>query len=112
MGAAGADRTVFDNRDPIRAAYRSDALRNDYFRRIGISLLQRTLEIGLGLEIERAGRIAKDKYFRALQNRPGDGYALLLTARQAHAPLGDGRIISVRSRFDKFGRLRGTRRHL
>ena len=50
----------------------------------------------LGIGVERAGRLVEDQDRRVLEQRPGDGDALALAARQRRAALADARCRSPR----------------
>lgn len=43
-------------------------------------LIQRLLDLQLGLRIQRCCRFIKNQYFRVMQNRPCNGQPLLFTA--------------------------------
>ena len=53
------------------------------------SAVERALDAGLGLHVERAGRLVEDQDRRVLEDGAGDGDALALAARQRGAALAD-----------------------
>ena len=58
-------------------------------------LVQRALDHDLGGVVKRRGGLVQDEYGRVLEEHAGDGQALLLPARQAHAALADHGVVAV-----------------
>ena len=50
---------------------------------------------GLGLDVERAGRLVEDQDRRVLEDGAGDGEALALAARQRGAALADDEVVAA-----------------
>ena len=72
--------------------------------------LQRVLDLALGEAVERRGRLVEHQDRRPLQDRAGDGDALLLAARQFEPALADLRVVAHRQRADEAVDLRALRR--
>src|SRR5690606_41755766 len=70
------------------------------------------LELGLdgflGAGVERGGGLVEDEDARALEERPRDGDALLLAARELEAALADLRLVLLRQRLDEVVDVRGA----
>jgi hypothetical protein len=67
------------------------------------------LDLLLGEGVERRGRLVEDEDRRALQDRAGDGDALLLAARELQAALAHGGVVALRQRRDEAVDLREAR---
>src|SRR5687767_4262573 len=73
-------------------------------------LRQSILNVLLRLGVKRSRGLIKDDDPGVFQNRPCDGYPLLLSAGELYAALADLRIVSLRERIDKAGSIRRIRR--
>ena len=74
--------------------------------------IQRLLDDRLVLRIDRGQRLVEDQDRRVAQQRPGDGDALALPARQPDAPLSDHGVVTLREPGDELVGVRGARRGL
>src|SRR5262245_38220954 len=70
------------------------------------SLIDGARELFGSLRIEAAGRLVEDQDLRPLEQRAGDGDALLLASGEAHAVLADRRLVALRQLLDHFERAR------
>lgn len=57
-------------------------------------------EVFCGVRVEVAGGFVEDQDFRPLEQGAGDGEALLLSAREAHAALADFGLVALGEFFD------------
>ena len=57
--------------------------------------LERVLDLPLGVAVERRGRLVEQQDRRRLQDRAGDGDALLLAARELQAALADLGVVAL-----------------
>ena len=71
--------------------------------------LQRGLHHAFAFGIKRAGGFVEQEQRRVFQHGPGDGDALALTARQAHAALAQKGVVVIRQRHDELVRKRRMR---
>ena len=58
-------------------------------------LLERRLDLALGVAVERRGRLVEDQDRRRLQDGAGDRHALLLAAGQFQPALADLGLVAV-----------------
>ena len=71
--------------------------------------IERLLDHGLVLRIDRGERFVEDQDRRVAQNRARDREALALPAGQARAALADHRLVTVGQRLDELVRVCGAR---
>ena len=82
MRAALDNDAVVEHDDLVGADHRRQAVRDDEGRAAAADPVEGVLDLLLGEAIERRGRLVEDEDRRPLQDRAGDGDALLLAARQ------------------------------
>ncbi len=63
----------------------------------------------LALRVEGAGRLVEHEDARVLEDGPGDGHALLLSAGELHASLAHQRIVALGKFLDEAVRIGGAR---
>jgi len=68
-------------------------------------VVERPLDLALGLRVEGARRLVQDQDGRVLQERAGDGDPLPLAAGEEPAPLPNPRLVTLRQRLDEAVRL-------
>ena len=73
-------------------------------------VVERLLDLPLGLGVDRRGRLVEDQDARVDQQRAGDRDPLPLAARERLAALADQRVVAVRQPEDELVRVRGARR--
>ena len=66
--------------------------------------VERRLDLALGVDVERRGRLVEDQDRRRLEDGAGDGDALLLAAGEFQAALADLGLVAVGQRLDEVGR--------
>ena len=69
--------------------------------------VERRLDLALGVDVERRGRLVEDEDRRRLEHGAGDGDALLLAARELQAALADLGLVAVGQALDEVGDLGG-----
>mmetsp|Transcript_31095 Transcript_31095/g.82843 ORF Transcript_31095/g.82843 Transcript_31095/m.82843 type:complete len:231 (+) Transcript_31095:420-1112(+) len=80
---------LFQNNDAICGPNRGEAVRNDKGRTSLHQSLQGLLHSPLRVRVQCGGGLVQDEQARILQQRPGDGHALLLATRERGAGIAD-----------------------
>lgn len=73
--------------DPVGRAHGAEPMGDDQHGAPGAGAVQGLLHDSLGLRVQCTGRLVQDQHGGLLDERSGDGQALLLAARQGCTPL-------------------------
>ena len=95
MGAGLDHLALVEHDDLVRVDDRRQPVRDHERRAAAHQLAERALHGDLALRVERRGRLVEEQDRRVAQDRARDGDALLLTARQAGAPLSRHGVVAV-----------------
>src|SRR5690554_6817212 len=110
--AAGLyDLSFIKHVDLVRVANRRQAVGDNHGRAICADVFERALNRGLGLVVDRGGRLVEDKHRRVLEDCAGDRDALALAAGELLSAFTDKGVVALRERHDKimrFGSDRGA----
>lgn len=68
-------------------------------------LIQGSLDMPLGLRVQRRGRFVENQQGCILEQRTGNGQALALASRKQHSVLTHQRFVTLRHLLDKLGRI-------
>ena len=82
------DPSVLQDHDPLGAAYRREAVRDQDDSQSGGEFHESVVDLGFGAHIEVGGRLVEDQDARAAfhrEERAGQGDALPLAPREIHA---------------------------
>jgi hypothetical protein len=101
-----------EHHDLVGADHGRQAVGDDDGGAVAGDAVEGRLDRFLGPAVERAGRLVEDQDRRVLEQRAGDGDALLLAARQLEPALADHRFIALRQRGDEMVDRRALRRAL
>ena len=99
MRPALGDAPLIENQNLIRIDDGRKPMRDDERGAALGHALKRILDFALGETVERRGRLVEHQDRRRLEDRAGDGDALLLAAREFQPALADLRVIAVGQRF-------------
>ena len=92
------DPAALQHDQPVGLAQRAQAV-GDGDRGAALDqVVERLLDLALGLGVDRRGRLVQDQDPRVDQQRPGDRDPLPLAARERLAALADQRVVAVGSR--------------
>ena len=80
MRAALDDHAVVEHDDLVGADDGREPVRDDQRRAVARHPFERVLDLLLGVAVERRGRLVEEQDRRRLEDRAGDGDALLLAA--------------------------------
>ena len=89
MRAHGRDPAVLEEGHAVREGDRGGAVRDDECGRVGENLAQSFGHALFRFRIERGERIIEQEHRGLRRDRAGEGEALALAARKAHALLAD-----------------------
>src|ERR1700712_4397541 len=101
VGAALGDLPILENQDLVGIDDRGKTVGDHQRRAVGGDRAQGGLDLLLGMGVERAGRLVEDQDSRILQDRAGNGDALLLASRQFQAAFADPCVVPVRQAHDE-----------
>ena len=110
--AFGDDPALIQDDDPIGPAQRRGAVGDEDGGVPGEHVVERGVDDGLGVAVDRGGGLVEHEDLRANQQHPRQRDALALAARQRRAALADLRVVAVRHRHDHVVDVRGTGRGL
>ena len=96
------DVTVFQHHEPVGADDTRKTMGKDQRGPSQHQTIQRLLNDGLVLSIDRRQRLIKYEYRCVAQHRPGNCNALALATRQANAALANHGFIALWQQGDKF----------
>ena len=94
MRAALHNPPVVEDEDLVGVLHRRDAVRHDDARSLAHDAAEAAEDLGLGVRVDRRKRVVQDQHAGILRDRAGDPGALLLPARERHAPLSDHRVVA------------------
>ena len=100
---------VFDHEDDVRTANRAEIMGDGDGRSSLHQRPQRSDDGFLGGGVQAGGRLVENQDRRIANDRPGNGDALALTAREGGAALADHGVVAVGHLFDEFMRDHGAR---
>ena len=109
MRAALDDAPVFHQQDQVGPADGGQAVGDHEGRPPRQQRRHRRLDELLALRVQVAGGLVEDEDLGGGQERPGDGEALLLAARELDATLADERLVLVRQSDDELVRVGAPR---
>jgi hypothetical protein len=110
MGAVLRDCAFVQYYQPGGVAERRQPVRDCEGRAVLRQFLQRVLHQGFRFGVQRACRLVQYQYFRVVQDRAGNRYALPLAARKRVAVLAHLGVVPVRQLHDELVRVREFRR--
>ena len=111
MRPRGDDPSAVHHDNPVGVTHRGEAMRDDKHGPIRHQAFERKLHHTFALRVEGAGRLVEQQDRTVRENRPGDSEPLPLPAGEAHAPLAELAVVSLRELGDEFscvGRLAGV----
>ena len=98
--AALDDAAIFEHQDQVGIHDTLDAMGDDEGRAVVHKLHQRIVDLSFGLGINRRRGVVQDQDARVLEQSPGNGDTLFLTAGESHALFAYQRIVSIRKALD------------
>ena len=110
MRAARGDLPALEHDDLVGQGDGREPVGDDERRAPAHDLGQRALDLLLGGRVHRRGGVVEDEDARVGQDRPRDGEALALAARDREPALADHRVVAVGQLGDERVRLRPLRR--
>ncbi len=110
MRAAFDDAAVIEHQDAVGVDDAGEPVRQDQGRAPGHQAVERALDDGFVLGIDRRQRLVENEDRRVAQQRPRDRQPLPLSAREPQAALADQSGIALRQRGDEVVRIGGARR--
>ena len=87
MGAAFGDVAIGDGHDPVGRTDGAQAVGNDQCSSALSQGIESTLDLSFCHGVQSGGRLVQNQDGRVLQEDPGDGNTLLLTAGEEGSPL-------------------------
>ena len=95
------DAPAFQHEDPVGADDARQPVGEDQGRAAGHEPVERRLDDGLALRVDRREGLVEDQHRRIAQQGPRDRDALALAARQPDSPLPDDGLVSLREARDE-----------
>ena len=99
--------TLFQHDDCIRIGDGAEAVGNGDHGPALARLMQRLLNLTLGLAVQRAGGFVQQKDRRVFEQRARNAHTLFFTTRRLQSPLAHRCLVTVGQRRDKVVDLRG-----
>ena len=110
MGALLDDAAVLEHDDQVGVADRRQAVGDDERRAVGEQHAERALDLPLGADVDRRGRLVEDEDARVGEQRPRERDELALAEREPRAALAELRLVAVLEPEDEVVRADGLRR--
>ena len=110
MAADLGDPAPLQHHDPVGLAERAQAVGDGDRRPAPDQVVERLLDLPLGLGVDRRGRLVEDQDRRVDQECPGDRDPLPLAAGERLAALADQRVVAVGQAEDELVAPRGPGR--
>jgi hypothetical protein len=104
------DLAAVHHHQPVGLAQGREAVRDGDGGAALHQVVERLLDLLLGLGVDRRGGLVEDQDARVDEQRAGDADALALAARQALAALADERVVAMRQAQDEVVRVGRARR--
>ena len=101
---------LVEHEDPVGADHAGEPVREDERGAADHQAIERRLDQGLALGVDGRERLVEDQDRGVAQERPGDGDALALAAREAHAALADDGGVALRQFQNEVLGVGGARR--
>src|SRR6478736_8629042 len=101
MRALLDEPALFQHDDVVGVHDGREAVRDDERRAVAGDLVERVLDLFLGMAVERARRLVQHQDWRRFQDRAGNRHALLLAPRQFQTALADHGLVTLRERLDE-----------
>src|SRR5680860_137685 len=115
MGTLLDDAAALKHVDAVALLERAHAVRDDDRRAALVDLLEPFEDRRLRLGVDGREGVVEDHHRRVLDDGPGDGGALTLTARERHPALAElglvalGEVLDVAGQLSQFGRISDAR---
>ena len=101
VGPLCQDLAIVHQEDDVAVFDGEDALGDDEFRHVRDLVAEILADDGIGVGIDRGGRIVEDENLRALKQGAGDAEPLLLTAGDVGPAFVDRGVVPLRERVDE-----------